>query len=471
MSRFEGWPAVSRTCQLPSYCTEEAGQARKPTASSLRTKGSLFIVDCACISEVSAPVVAIDGNIFLGEVAGPDRRATIAEADIDLYRNILLLHDIRGRFLGIGSVALAVDGNAHVAKPYGQPVAIRHFAGLADSHDDAAPIGVLAGSRGLDQRRIGDRQRDALGGSIVFGARHGDFEHLGRAFAVANDLNGEILKEIVERCAEAGKLRIVGTIDMRLSISRSSAGGKQHQRIGGRGIAINGHGVEAWADAVGQQRLKSGRGNVGIGDDERKHRRHVGRDHAGALGNAVDGDLDAADVGAAGRDLRIGVRGHDRLGGLEPEIVHCILRHRVEHAGKFRCIERLADDAGGGEIDFVFTAADGRSSGLRGQLGRLSALQAGKGIGIAGIDDDGAGAAMGQVLPAEIDRSRRTLRTGEDAGDGCWLVEDHQQDIGAVLVLDAGGCRGHAHAAKRGHGNERFGSERGNGTGHESHLM
>ena len=35
-----------------------------------------------------------------------------------------------------------------------------------------------------------------------------------------------------------------------------------------------------------------------VGRDEGQHRRHVGRDHAGALGDAVDGDVDVAEPDA-----------------------------------------------------------------------------------------------------------------------------------------------------------------------------
>ena len=50
--------------------------------------------------------------------------------------------------------------DADAAEPDRQLVAVGGLAGLADRHHDAAPIGVLAGDRGLHQRRIGDRHRD-----------------------------------------------------------------------------------------------------------------------------------------------------------------------------------------------------------------------------------------------------------------------------------------------------------------------
>ena len=85
------------------------------------------------------------------------------EAEIDADVDLVALHVGGGRCLGIVRVPLAAMGDADVAEPDRQEVAIGRLAGLADGHDDAAPIGVLAGDRRLDQRRIGDGQRDALG--------------------------------------------------------------------------------------------------------------------------------------------------------------------------------------------------------------------------------------------------------------------------------------------------------------------
>jgi hypothetical protein len=48
---------------------------------------------------------------------------------------------------------------------------------------------------------------------------------------------------------------------------------------------------------------------------------------------------------------------------------------------------------------------------------------------------------MPEILPAEIDRRRRTFRPGEHAGDRGAGIEDHGQQVGAVLVLYPGlGC-------------------------------
>src|SRR3546814_8976773 len=55
---------------------------------------------------------------------------------------------------------LTVLGNLDAADRDRQPVAVGLLAGLADRHDDAAPIGIAAGDRRLDQRRVGDGEAD-----------------------------------------------------------------------------------------------------------------------------------------------------------------------------------------------------------------------------------------------------------------------------------------------------------------------
>ena len=53
--------------------------------------------------------------------------------------------------------------------------------------------------------------------------------------------------------------------------------------------------VEALRDAARQQRLQHRRRQGSVGEQECEHGRHVGRDHAGALGDAVDGDAPPGD--------------------------------------------------------------------------------------------------------------------------------------------------------------------------------
>src|SRR4051812_29311010 len=107
------------------------------------------------------PVVAIDRDIFFGEVAGQHAVAAFAQAKRDLERDLGLLHRSGNRGLIIAWIARALVGNADAAEPNRQLVAVGGLTSLANGHHHPAPVGVLAGDRGLDQRGIGDRQRDA----------------------------------------------------------------------------------------------------------------------------------------------------------------------------------------------------------------------------------------------------------------------------------------------------------------------
>src|SRR5690606_974609 len=92
----------------------------------------------------SRTVVAVDGDIFLRQVAGPHRRLATAEAEIDPDGDLVPLHVGGGGGLVIGGIARAFVGHADVAEEDGEPVALGRLARLADGHDDAAPVGVLA---------------------------------------------------------------------------------------------------------------------------------------------------------------------------------------------------------------------------------------------------------------------------------------------------------------------------------------
>ena len=115
-----------------------------------------------------------------------------------------------------------------------------------------------------------------------------------------------------------------------------------------------------------------------------------GRDHARALEEAVDGDGPLADLGLARGELGEGVGRHDGGGGGGPGV----LARRLDEAGHdgrdLLPVERLADHAGRGHEHFVARAAQRLGDRPGALLDRLVAELAGEGIGVAGIDDDGA---------------------------------------------------------------------------------
>ncbi len=116
-----------------------------------------------------------------------------------------------------------------------------------------------------------------------------DLDELGRAFAVAHDLQARSRSTPSSAARNSASRRSVGACD-RGAPRRRCAGREQQQRVGGRGVAVDGDGVEGVATPREMQRLQHGAGNRRVGEDEGQHRRHVRRDHARALGDAVDGD-------------------------------------------------------------------------------------------------------------------------------------------------------------------------------------
>src|SRR3954449_1034672 len=98
------------------------------------------------------PVIPVDRDILLGEVAGQHAIAALAEAERDLDRDLRRLHRLRHLSLVIGRIACAALGDADAVEGDRQLVAIGRLARLADRHHHATPIGVLAGNRRLHQR-------------------------------------------------------------------------------------------------------------------------------------------------------------------------------------------------------------------------------------------------------------------------------------------------------------------------------
>src|SRR5213078_936829 len=98
---------------------------------------------------VSAAVAGIDVDIAVGQVAGPHRRLAAADAEIDADRDLAAFHVFGDRRLVIIRHRTALGGDPDPADRDRQTVAVGLFPGLANRHDDAAPIGVAGRQRGL----------------------------------------------------------------------------------------------------------------------------------------------------------------------------------------------------------------------------------------------------------------------------------------------------------------------------------
>ena len=146
-----------------------------------------------------------------------------------------------------------------------------------DRLGDAAPVGVAAVQRRLDQRRVGDGAGGGVDGRLV-AAVDDDAADAPGALAVAHDQQREAAQHGVERLAEA-------QLVLGLGRHAHAARPARHQDRGvvGRELAVDRDAVEGALHAHAEQQV----GRLGlerrIGLDEAEHRGEGGRDHPGAL--------------------------------------------------------------------------------------------------------------------------------------------------------------------------------------------
>src|ERR1700754_1969078 len=88
--------------------------------------------DVATFAFASGAIIAVDGDILLGEVAGQHAVATASEAEADLEGDHRLLHDGGDLVLVIRRVAQALVCDPDAVEPDRQLVAVGRLARLAD---------------------------------------------------------------------------------------------------------------------------------------------------------------------------------------------------------------------------------------------------------------------------------------------------------------------------------------------------
>src|SRR5262245_31363070 len=92
-------------------------------ASSRRRTSRSELSDENRLSGRLAAVIAIDADITVRQVAGPDRGTAAADADIDLEYDLAATHVLGDRRFVIVRDDRAVPGNDDAADPDGKPVA------------------------------------------------------------------------------------------------------------------------------------------------------------------------------------------------------------------------------------------------------------------------------------------------------------------------------------------------------------
>ena len=103
------------------------------------------------------------------EVAGPNLRASFAEAQVYLHADLLTLQMFGNRGLVVIGERLTLARSPDPAEADRKPVAVRGLPCLAHGHHDAAPVGVFPSNGGFDQWRIGDGETKFAGALVIDG--------------------------------------------------------------------------------------------------------------------------------------------------------------------------------------------------------------------------------------------------------------------------------------------------------------
>src|SRR3546814_14430515 len=103
----------------------------------------------------SAPIIGIDGNRTVRQIAGPNGRASFLQAQFDFDVNFPAFEMRCHRSFVIVFNGKATPRHLHTAEADGKPTAVVCFACLADGHYDPAPHGIFARVGSLHQWPIG----------------------------------------------------------------------------------------------------------------------------------------------------------------------------------------------------------------------------------------------------------------------------------------------------------------------------
>ncbi len=151
-------------------------------------------------------------------------------------------------FIEFGCPA-AVAADRKIAETDVDAVGIDLGTGVADGGNKTAPVGIGAGPRGLDQRRMRDGFGDPEGIGIGLRAINLQLDNVGDAFAVGNDLPGERGANIIQR---SGKSGVVGGEG-----DAARAGSHEQHSVVGRGVAIDRDAIEAGLNSVAEKTVEN----------------------------------------------------------------------------------------------------------------------------------------------------------------------------------------------------------------------
>ena len=188
-----------------------------------------------------------------------------------------------------------------------------------------------------------------------------------------------------------------------------------------------------------------------VGRDLGERRRHVGGDHAGALGEAADAHGAAGQLDLACRELRARVGGQDRVGRISASVRRERARRRSDSALGRRHLEAGVrsrpvwhTSTSWASIPSAAAVREAIAHASRSPCAPVQAFALPLEVTIA------RARAVGQVLAAELDAGRAHEVAGEDAGGGGGAVADDERQVAGAVGLDPAGDTGRRKAARVG---------------------
>src|SRR5215467_8293219 len=180
-------PLRQRNAMLASQSTgRDAGGTRFSTRSS--SASPRLISFSSSDMRFSGPVLGVDGNVFVRQVAGPHRRLRPAAVEHHAHRDLALRHDALAVLLAVARRAPARARHLHFVQVQLDAVDVEAaHPRVADRGEQPPEVRVGGEERGLDERRVRDRVSDAAALGLVPALLDAHRDELRRALAVAND--------------------------------------------------------------------------------------------------------------------------------------------------------------------------------------------------------------------------------------------------------------------------------------------
>ena len=316
----------------------------------------------------------------------------------------------------------------------------------ADRLRDPPPVRVAAVQRRLDERRVGDRAGDPLDGRVVAAVHVHAADPLG-ALAVAHDLQREPAQRVVERLAEPQLVLATPARRSRRSRPTRSAAPCRWSRAGRRRRCARTSASRRRRAAAPRSRAASAASVWTKHSIVAKPGWIIPAPFAWAL--TADRARRAARRRArAASRTRPSSRSRARTrrrrrGASSPRAARIAFGHAVHR-------QRHADHAGRRDRDAVLAHAGRHRGGALHPRGVLEPAVAGRGVGVAGVDDDRAQRVEPAARLAQQHRRGQHARAREARrADRVGLGADQQREVGIARRLDPRAHAGGAEAARR----------------------